>query len=272
MSRNAAQKRGSSRQRLKWGSERGTLRQARCSSVSLRGGGSELIASVVLCQSRIHTGRARLFLCLWSPSAFAHPWSDTHSSQPGPAPRAPLLRQIFNPCPRPHWTGREGMDRSHLYQTLPRKTFSHHWHSHTLWLLVWRPQHIPSLDRIEPMPATKFRKDSTKPQSKPTSTQQKYVWSPIPCPCGTEQPLGFTSQKNDAMNTMYSKKPYLYFLKQNKTTKTPRENAKCFQEFFPFIPDYMIYLAPVWISPLAYLCPLFNLIAGFYSKTSFSKE
>lgn len=86
-----------------------------------------------------------------------------------------------------------------------------------------------------------------KAQSKSTYTKQKYVWSPIPCPSGTEQPLGFTSWKSDAVNTMESKKPFLYFYFLGKKTKQNKKlqgkKAKCFQEFFPsFLTVWLIWL------------------------------
>lgn len=252
---NTAQKRGSSTQRLKWGSETGTLRQPRCSYVSLWGGGSEAIPSVILCQNRDSDRQGQGV----SPPLPLHALV-RHALIPARTCRQdsldlPLLllcpgRFLIQSMPTPtHWTEREGMDRSHLYQTLPRKTFSHRWHSHTRWLpatLAWRPQHTPPLDRTQPMPATKFHNGSMKAQSKPT--EQNRFGLPFPVLLAQNNPLDFTPQKNDAVNTTDSKKPFLYFYlleinpKQNKT-KTPREKAKCFQEFSPsFLTIWLIWL------------------------------
>lgn len=99
-----------------------------------------------------------------------------------------------------------------------------------------------------------------------------------PCPSGTELPLVFTSQDDDVVNSRESKKPFLYFYLSEKNSK-----GKCnrLSGIFPFVPDYMINLAPS-LKPIITYCllnftsaislPLFNSIIGFYSKTSFSKE
>lgn len=102
-------KAGFEQQCLKWGSKTGTLRQPRC---------SKRIPSVTWCQSRIQTGRARLFLSVGSP---LHTPGLTHAH---PCTDLPLLllcpgRFLIQAVPTPIcWTEKEGTDRSHLCQAL----------------------------------------------------------------------------------------------------------------------------------------------------------
>lgn len=123
-----------------------------------------------------------------------------------------------------------------------------------------------------------------KAQCKPIYTKQKYVWFPIPHPSGTELSLVLTSQEDDVVNSRDNKKKkkptFLYlYLPEKKPNSKGKLNR--FSEIFPFVPDYMINLAPA-LKPIITCCLLnftsavslllLNSITGFYSKTSFSKE
>lgn len=137
-SMNTAQKRGSSRQRLKWGSKRGTLRQP---------GARRWAWFPLLFGARmgIHSGRARLSLCVWSPAAFARPCSDTPCTD-----LPPLL--LLNPI-RAHSHMLDRQRRHGQVSPLPNSSqeslFSLLTQPHTVapGHIHTRPQHPPSLDR-----------------------------------------------------------------------------------------------------------------------------
>lgn len=106
ISMNTAQKRGASMQRLKSGSKTGTQRQPWCSYVSPWGSGSQSIPSVIWCQNRDSDRQGqgvslclipRCCLCMPLVRHTLHPCTTLPAQQSGPAPTAPLPRQIFNP-------------------------------------------------------------------------------------------------------------------------------------------------------------------------------
>lgn len=79
---------------------------------------SKRIPSVTWCQSRIQTGRARLFLSVGSP---LHTPGLTHAHPCTDLPLLPLCpgRFLIQAVPRPIcWTEKEDTDRSHLCQAL----------------------------------------------------------------------------------------------------------------------------------------------------------
>lgn len=107
----------------------------------------------------VQTGRAGVFLCVWSPAVFARPWCDTRSSLHGPAgttagtcPAAPLPRKIFNPIHahgdtldrrrrRGQMSPLPNSSQGSLFSLLAQPHTVAPGHTHT------RPQYTPSLDR-----------------------------------------------------------------------------------------------------------------------------
>lgn len=169
------------------------------------------------------------------------------------------------------------MDRSHLYQSLPRKAFSHCWHSHTRWLLAtltWGP----STPHLWTELSQSLPQNSTRVQWKHSPNQlipRKNMFG-LPFPVLLAQNNPWVSHPKRMMQLIpWTVRNHFYTStswKKKQENKNSKGKSKMLSGISPFIPDYMINLASVWIPPQADLCPYLIWSLAFIQKLHFPRN